>query len=224
MKRSHNNYRILAILTLAVALPFAIDRTPCYGDLEFHELSTPYGERGSSGDGYIGFSSWDGSDSHAIGWAWDGPTWSSAWGGSYSDWAAIQKWTTGGTGSELLSWSYTLWYDAEIAGNARNNDPNTQGYGWAYASAEAAGLLRSYDPDDDWDDYIGGTLYDEATEPGVVEDEDADYHGLSGSCYADAYILVYHHCSASAAIETDAWWMRGTADVEVQAALSLWEE
>jgi hypothetical protein len=221
MKRSHNNYGILAILTLAVALPFVIANIPCYGNVEIHYSSTPYGSRGSSGDGYYGFSWWTGSNSHAQGDAWDGPTWSSAWGGSYSDWAAKQGWTTGGTGSEELEWSYLLWYHTEIAGNARNDDPYTQGYGWAYASAEAYGLLSSYDPDYDWDDYIGGTLYDEATEPGIVDDEDEEESSHSGTCFADAYILVYHHCSASAAIETDAWWMKGRSDVEVQAELKV---
>jgi len=220
MKRSHNNYGLLAILTLAVALPFGIAETVCYGGLALHYYSTPYGERGGSGNGYYGHSSWTGSNSHARGDAWDGSTWSSACGGSYSDWAASEVWTTGGTGSEVLGWSYLLWYHAEIGGNARNDDPNTVGYGWASASADAVGLLRSYDSDDDWDDSIGCSLYDDATEPGFVEDEDGDESTGSGSCLADAIILVYHHCTAYGDIENDAWWMSGRADVEVQCYLS----
>ena len=218
MKKSQN-YGILAILTLAFAALLSIADTACYGDLEYHVYKTPYDSCGEGGDGYESDSRWDGDSSHADAEAWDGPTWSSAWTGTGSDNALICKWTTGGTGTELLSYSYSIYVDGEISGNAINSDPQTTGYGWASASADAAVGLWSYYSEDDISSSVSISLYDSATEPGYIDDDDDDSDSNSGYCYADATIIVDHDCSAAAYIDTDASWMDGEADAEVNCSL-----
>jgi hypothetical protein len=222
MRKSHN-YVVLAILTLAFVMLFGIANTACYGEVEIHCYQSSSGSRYDSGDGYFYFSSWDHDDSYSIARAEDGPTWSTAVAATGSDNAVTFWWTTGGTGTELLIYDWSLYIDGKINGNARNDDPETTGYGWASAGADAAVELNSPYSEDDVDESISFSLYDSATEPGYVVDEDDDYIEGDGTCYANAMIIVDHDCYAVGYIDTDADYMTGYALAEVSSYLGLSE-
>lgn len=218
MKKLHS-YSVPAILTLAVALLFGIANTACYGDLEFHMSETPYDEDIDDGTGWSHNGHWDGGDSYAYAYVWDGPTWSSASASVGTGTCGIVRWTTGGTGTEVLYFEWSVNVEGEIGGNAINDDPEVTGYGWAGAWADGDIELDAYGSSDDYSDSFSVSLWEETTEPGLIEDDDSDGDSGNGYCYADATLIVVHESSAAAYFDNDASWMEGEARGEVNSTL-----
>lgn len=220
MRKSHD-YGLFAVFALAVALALGIANTACYGEVEFHVYKSSYGCNWDNGDGFACISYWDANDSYAYAIAYDGPTWSTASTGIGNGTAVILRYTTGGTGSEELEWSYWLRVSASILGNAKNDDPNVAGYGWAHAWADAV-VQRPYPQGDD---SASVDLCETAEEPEYFDEDSGDIIEWGwGTCYTNAIISVYHESRAAAYITNDAEMMRAESEAQVQSYLALLEQ